>query len=262
LRQVHEIWVPSRFVADALPQSARLLSRVVPYPVRIPEATAARDRFGLPLDAFVVLTAFDMLSGYVRKNPRAAIAAFRRAFGEDRRCLLLLKVGHAAPGSWAASDLDDAVAGMSNVRLIRTSLARADVAALTASADAVLSLHRAEGFGLVLAEAMLLGVPTIATGWSGNLDFMTPDDSALISYRLVPVNDPRGAYGNAPTSWAEPDIEEAAAWLRRLRDDPGLRRTLADRSRAAAANRFSLDAYRRAIGDALTERRGDEGFYH
>lgn len=251
MSHVHEIWVPSRFVAGAVPRPVEVPVRVVPYPVRVPPAHPARDRFGLTADAFVVLTAFDMLSGYSRKNPRAAIVAFRRAFGDDAGCLLVLKVGHAADGSWATEDLHAAIAGMGNVRLIRETLPRDEVAALTASADVVLSLHRAEGFGLVLAEAMLLGVPVVATGWSGNIDFMTGDDSALISHRLVPVIDPQGTYKIAGALWAEPDVDEAASWLRRLRADANLRATLAARARTAAVERFSPAAYRRAIGDAL-----------
>jgi glycosyltransferase involved in cell wall biosynthesis len=250
LRYVHEIWVPSRFVAEALPASADVPVKVVPYPVAVPAAASARDRFGLPADAFIVLVAFDMHSGYVRKNPRAAIAAFRRAFGNDRRCLLLLKIGHADTGGWAAGDLREALSGMGNVRLMRETLTREAVSLLTASADVVLSLHRAEGFGLVLAEAMLLGVPVVATGWSGNLDFMTENDSALVSYRLVPVVDPHGPYSLQGVRWAEPDIEEAAAWLRRFRSEGNLASSLAEKGRQAASSRLSLAAYRQAIGDS------------
>jgi glycosyltransferase involved in cell wall biosynthesis len=127
------------------------------------------------------------------------------------------------------------------------------MAALVASADTVLSLHRAEGFGLLLAEAMLHRIPVVATGWSGNLDFMTPDDSALIGYRLVPVDDPQGTYTVPNAQWADPDSAEAAAWLTRLRNDPELRRRMGERARDAATEKLSLSAYRRAIGDSLGE---------
>jgi len=253
LRHVHEIWVPSRFTADALPLETKVPVKIVPYPVRPPLVTRDRDRFGLPEDSFVVLTAFDMGSSYVRKNPRAAIAAFRKAFGDDPKCLLVLKVGHSGDANWAMRDMQAAIAGMTNVRILEETLTRSEMAALIASSDAVLSLHRAEGFGLVPAEAMLLGVPVVATGWSGNLDFMTHDDSALVGYELVPVQDPQGTYTVPDTSWAEADVDEAAAWLARLQADTGLRLGLAARARRAASARFSLDAYRAAIGNSLPE---------
>lgn len=225
----------------------------MPYPVRPPSVGRIRHRFGLTPDTFVVLTAFDMGSSYVRKNPRASIAAFRKAFGDDPSCLLLLKVGHSGDANWAMRDMEGMIAGMSNVRVMQETLSRTEMAGLVATSDVVLSLHRAEGFGLVPAEAMLLGVPVVATGWSGNLDFMTPQDSALVSYELVPVSDPQGTYEVPDTYWAEADVDEAAAWLARLRADIGLRAGLAANAREAATARFSLAAYRQAIGNSLPD---------
>ncbi len=251
LGQVHEIWVPSAFTAAALPPGVTVPVRIVPHPLPANEGARSRDRFGLPEDSFIVLTAFDMGSTYFRKNPRAAVAAFRRAFGDDPGCLMLLKVGHPGDAAWAMADLNAALAGMSNVRLLTETLSRADMTNLIASADAVLSLHRAEGFGLLPAEAMLQGIPAVATGWSGNLDFMSPDDSALIGYDLVPARDPQGTYDVPGACWAEADIAEAASWLIRLRADPEFRRALGERGRMAAGEKLSLGAYRRAIGDSL-----------
>ncbi len=251
LHQVHEIWVPSRFTADALPKGVTMPVKIVPLPLPPRDGARTRDRFGLPEDAFVALTAFDMGSSYTRKNPRAAVAAFRRAFGDDPNCLLVLKIGHPGDANWAMADLTGAIAGMSNVRLLAETLPRQDMTNLVASADAILSLHRAEGFGLLPAEAMLQGIPAIATGWSGNVDFMTRDDSALIGYTLTPVFDPQGTYAVKGAEWAEADIEEAAAWLIRLRDEPGLRAGLGAKGRAAVTEKLSLAAYRRAIGDSL-----------
>ena len=251
IRHVHEVWVPSRFTADALSANARVPVRVVPYSVHPPDAVSSRARFGLPADAFVVFSAFNMASNYARKNPRATIEAFRRAFGDRRDCLLLLKVGNAGVAEWARADLLDALKGMSNVRLMEESLSRAEMAALIASADAVLSLHRSEGFGLLLAEAMMLGVPVVATGWSANAEFMSAEDSIPIGYQLIDVVDPQGAYRIRGARWADPDTKEAAAWLVRLQADQSFRVSLARRARLSAHARWTEQAYRAAIGDAL-----------
>ena len=117
-----------------------------------------------------------------------------------------------------------------NIRLETRVLPPGDRHALTACADIVLSLHRGEGFGLVLAEAMLLGKPVIATGWSGNTDFMGCMNAALVSYRLVPARDDRSVYRG---QWAEPDVAEAASLLRALADDPTRRIALGERARVS-----------------------------
>ncbi len=253
LRHVHEIWVPTQFNADSLPAGIKQTIKVVLHPMEAGDAVGNRGRFGLPDDKFITFSAFDMGSTYGRKNPRAAIAAFRLAFGDDPNCLLVLKVGHAEDAAWAMKDLRDAIAGMTNVRLMQETLSRPDMTALVASADTVLSLHRAEGFGLLPAEAMLHGVPVVATGWSGNVDFMTAEDSALVGYQLVPVDDPQGTYTVPGAKWAEANVDEAAAWLKRLRDDAEFRRNLGQRAKAAATAKLSLAAYRRAIGGSLGE---------
>jgi glycosyltransferase involved in cell wall biosynthesis len=250
---VHEIWVATQFNADSLPADVKVPVKVVPHPVAATDAVRSRDRFGLPEDKFVVFAAFDMGSTYGRKNPRASVAAFRQAFGDDPNCLMVLKVGHATDADWAMADLKDAIQGMSNVRLMQETLSRADMTALVASADVVLSLHRAEGFGLLMAEAMLHGVPAVATGWSGNVDFMTAEDSGLVKYRLVPVDDPQGTYAVKGAHWAEADVGDAAAWLKRLYENPEFRRQLGERGKAAATEKLSLATYRRAFGDSLGE---------
>jgi glycosyltransferase involved in cell wall biosynthesis len=256
-RYVHEVWVPSEFVARAIRRETDLPVRVVPHPVTAPPASRlCRADFGLPADAFVALTMLDMGSGYARKNPLAAIAAFRQAFGDDPGALLLVKVAGAARAPWALRELESAIGGAGNVRLLQGALSREEHGALLRSADIVLSLHRSEGFGLLLAEAMRLGLPAVATAWSGNMQFMTEGNSALIECRLVPVHDPQGIYRETGALWAEPDIAHAASWLRKLKAEPELRRRLGEVARADAERTFGDAAYRAAIGDALAVRGG------
>lgn len=237
LRFVHEIWVPSRFTADAiatiLPRDARVTLRVVPIPVAAapprPSALTRAD-FGLPADALVVLCAFNLASSFVRKNPLAAIAAFREAFGARSDRLLVLKVGNITHYPADFETIRAAVAGVANIRLETRTLSAGDNDALTACADIVLSLHRSEGFGLVPAEAMWLGKPVVATGWSGNMDFMSPETAACVAYRLVPAADPRGVLEVPGAVWAEADIADAAAHLRRLAEDAEARRAMGARA--------------------------------
>jgi glycosyltransferase involved in cell wall biosynthesis len=247
---VHEIWVPSSFTAAALEPLLPGRVRVVrPALAELPPTPSRLDRaaFGLPAEAVIVLVAFNLASSFVRKNPLAAIAAFRTAFGARSDRLLLLKVGNPDhfPGDFAA--LREATAGVPNIRIETRLMPPDDRAALMNAADIVLTLHRSEGLGLVAGEAMLLGKPVVATGWSGNLDFMDDSSAALVPVRLVTPRDPRGVLEVEGAVWAEPDIAVAAAHLRRLAEDPVARAMLGESGRAMARARFGLDT----LADAL-----------
>ncbi len=240
-RFVHEAWAPSNFTAIAVAPLVDGRTRVVPHPIAMaPPICAAPDRtrLGLPSDALVVLVAFNLASSFARKNPLAAIEAFRAAFNDRADRVLVIKVGNPAhaPGDFAR--LTAAVAGAPNIRIETRTFLAAEAHCLTAAADIVLSLHRSEGFGLVPAEAMLLGRPVVATGWSGNMTFMDEGCAALIGYRLVPARDPRAVYEVPGATWAEPDVAQAADWLRRLAEDPGLRARLGAAGLAAAQARL------------------------
>ena len=229
---VNQIWVPSRFTAAALEPLMPRQVKVVPPAIALAPPAAAplgRADFGLPQDGVVVLVSFNLASSFHRKNPLAAIAAFRAAFGSRLDRILLLKVGHPehAPADYARLVR---IAQAPNIRVETRTLSTADCHALTACADIVLSLHRSEGFGLVMAEAMLLGKPVIATGWSGNTDFMDSTNAALVDCRLVPAQDDRAVYRG---TWAEPDVAQAARLLRALADDPAARSALGKRAQAS-----------------------------
>jgi glycosyltransferase involved in cell wall biosynthesis len=220
---VHEIWVPSRFSAAALEPLAPGRVRVVPHPVAVRPPVPSRltrADFSLPDAAFVVLTSFSLASSFARKNPLAAVAAFRAAFGDRPDRILVVKVTRAAHWPGDLARLRAAIADTPNIRLETRLLSEADNFALTACMDCVLSLHRSEGFGLVPAEAMSLGRPVVATGWSGTTDFLDDACGVPVPYRLVPARDPRGVFEAPGAVWAEADIAAAADSLRSLAASP------------------------------------------
>ncbi len=254
---LHEVWVPTRFVAEAVRPLLGERVRVVPHPVPAPPpVTADRKQFELPDDSFVVLVCANVASGFFRKNVLGAINAFRRAFGTDTRARLIVKLGDVEAWPQARRVMQEAIGRATNIQLLERTLSRKAFDQLLMSADVVLSLHRSEGFGLVPAEAMRLGRPVVATGWSGNLDFMDEQSAALISYRLIPSEDPQKLYNLPGQRWADPDMDHAVDWLRRLRAEPLLRHKLGAAGQAKAATVFGLPAFARALGQALPDLAG------
>jgi glycosyltransferase involved in cell wall biosynthesis len=253
-RLVDEIWVSSRYVqqtfAHVLPGKP---VRYVPLPVPEPAPSAlARPDFGLAPQPFTVLVAFDLSSGWQRKNPEGAIAAFRRAFPTAGAAQLVLKVGGAARHPAHRARLSKLTAAMPDVHIIDRTLPAGDLAALLRCADVLLSLHRSEGLGLFIAEAMWLGTPIVATGWSGVMDMLDSENSLLVRFATVPVRP--GDYPEAPrgATWAEPDLEHAAECLRRLAGDPALGRALSAKARQRAEAQFSLERFR-ALAPSLLQ---------
>ena len=256
------VLAPSRFILESIERSAPTAHAVhYPQTVFLPaEIAASRDAFGLPHDAVLFFMNIDVTSDLARKNPAAAIAAFRAAFvplerGPEERVFLVVKLGHTKSGyPWAdTSQLMAELAAMPNAVVIDRQLTYAETLSLNAACDVYVSLHRSEGLGLNLLEAMTLGRPVIATGWSGNMDFMTPEDSCLVGHQLVPVRATHFAYQPEAIGpgqvWAEPSIPEAAQWMRRLADDESLRRRIGASARAAMDARRSQVLEGRVLAD-------------
>jgi glycosyltransferase involved in cell wall biosynthesis len=244
-RYVHQVWACSDFTAAALEPLLPGRVRVVPYPLAMldrPALPVLRADFGLPEAALIVTSVLSLGSSFTRKNPLAAIAAFKAAFGTQADRILVIKISGAAAFPKESAELRQAIGAADNIKLFDGGWSPARVEGLLGLSDIVVSLHRAEGFGLVPAQAMLRGVPVIATGWSGNLQYMDAASAALVDHRLVPVDDPSAVYGAIPGAlWAEPSVEHAATLLRALADDPAARAALATRGQIAARN--ALDGH-------------------
>lgn len=229
---VDEIWSSTRFTQDAMAIKARLPVLHMPMAV---DATMSRRysraSFGLPEGRFLFLYTFDWNSFPARKNPGAAVAAFQAAFPDRSTPVSLILKTMGVPKddpNWTS--LADVIANDPRIGVINTVLDRDAVLGLCSVCDAVVSLHRSEGFGRTLAEAMLLGKPVIATAYSGNLDFCLPDTSVLVPARLVPVKE--GEYPHAEgLLWADVDPAAAAEAMRRVVFDFAYRSRIADNGR-------------------------------
>jgi glycosyltransferase involved in cell wall biosynthesis len=231
--RTHEIWVSSEFMARAIRAQATCPVHVAP-PTPTDDLLAAPPPREERAGPFTVLTMFDMGSSFARKNPLAAIAAFRDAFGADPSARLIVKMAQGEAYPPGAQAVRDAIAGADNIVLLTDSLDRAATLGLISSCDTLLSTHRSEGFGLPMFEAMMLERAVAATGWSANVEFMGAENSILLPYRLIPAIDPQDTYTLAGAQWADVEIDATSAALRRLRDDPELRRRLGEQARIDA----------------------------
>jgi glycosyltransferase involved in cell wall biosynthesis len=237
-----EIWCPSDFTAAAVREKSPLPVLTFPHAIAFaapPEPPEElRPRFGLPPGKFLALTLFDLNSYAARKNPRGAIAAFRGAGLDPRTAGLVVKVHNFAGNEADFAALEAELRQLPGAILLTATLSRADLYALEAACDCLLSLHRSEGFGLAVAECMHLGKPVISTDWSATAEFVTPANGCPVPARLVTLEATHGPYARGGT-WADPDVAAAAAHLRHLAGDPALAARLGAAARTTIAERFA-----------------------
>lgn len=254
-QHVDAVWAGTRHVQDALARSAgEVPVDLVHYPVRKPAPTGrTRADLGLPTGGVLFVTVFGFYSSVARKNPQGTIAAFLEAFptAEPGGPQLVVKTidEDAHPAELAA--LQALAAPHAHIRLLPGYLDRSGMDDLLACADVVVSLHRAEGLGYTPAEAMALGRAVIATGYSGNLEYMSAGNAVLVPAPLIPIGDDGGPYP-AESRWADPDLGAAAAAMRELAADPARRAALGERAAADLAAGFTAEAAGRTMVDALT----------
>jgi hypothetical protein len=213
LRFVDAVETPSTFTRTAIARNTEKPVTVRPHVVPQPDAVKQTFCHDGKLRCLFI---FDMGSSVPRKNPQAVIAAFVRAFTPEEAALTIKAIQPEADAA-AWQNLQTLAAPHPHVRLITDWLDDAALDGLFLEHDVYLSLHRSEGYGLPLREAMLRELYVVATGWSGNMDFMEGGRAFAVPYTLVPVNGFGRVFGNIPNArWAEPDVAKAAEILRHL----------------------------------------------
>jgi glycosyltransferase involved in cell wall biosynthesis len=247
-RHFHEIWVPSSHALEAVSRAAPVPVLKVPYAIEEPLAVKrlARADFDLPERAFVFLSALDFHSPKEMTNPAGLLKAFKKAFQKRDKARLVLQVSRVSPAD--LRELTRAAAG-ANVVVIDRSLAREEAHTLMKLCDCYVSLHRAGGFGLLLAEAMSLEKPVIATAYSGNTDFMTAANSLPVNYQPGEV---KKEFGHCQKGWvwAEPDLDHAAELMRRVSRDQKLAKEVGRKAREDVLRSL----HPRAVGALIRKR--------
>jgi glycosyltransferase involved in cell wall biosynthesis len=231
---VDEVWAGSRFIVDAFTRvtdkPVHKLDVAVPEPTFSDRERSSFDQLNSADGRFMFLVVFDHFSVVERKNPVGVIEAFKQAFKPGDGPVLVVKSINGSARSKYQAQVEAAANGRPDIIVWDEFLARPDQMALVRAADCLVSLHRSEGLGLHLAEAMWLGTPTIATAYSGNLDFMDPSCSLLVSAGRTNVVDGQGAYPST-AMWADPDLAEAACYMRQIASDTGLSQALGSAGR-------------------------------
>lgn len=252
-RLFDEIWTPAEFISQTLRSCTSKPVYTMPYGLQVPKINSSygRDFFGLPEKCFLFFVSYDGYSVSARKNPEGAIRAYKKAFPpEERGVGLIIKATHEQEEELGR--LNALLEGYPNIFFLTESYSKEAFNSLLKCADAYVSLHRAEGFGLVMAESMLLGTPVIATNWSANTEFMDKNVACMVDAAVVPLEKDYPPY-HAGDHWAQPDEDQAAAWMQKLYRDSGFRKGLAARAKAHLELEFSPKNAAQTIEKRLLE---------
>ncbi len=238
---IDELWVTTSYIRDNMVQFAPVPVHKVTIPIVIDETKVSYSRkpFALPESTFLFVFAFDHNSIMSRKNPMSVIEAYRLAFGNRKDVGLVVKTINSDKQPERQKELNEAIKNL-NAFIVDGELDRYQSFSLYAACNCYVSLHRAEGLGLAMAESMLLGKPVIATGYSGNMEFMNHHNSMPVRYKMVEILEDQNLYRKGQW-WAEPDVEHAAECMQTLVDDAELCKALGERAKNHIQTHFSLE---------------------
>lgn len=259
-----EIWVATRYVQANLQAVSPIPVRHVPLPLDVPVVSLPRAHFfDWPTDKYTFLFSFSALGSSARKNPFGVIDAFQKAFRDlpaSKRPLLILKAHHLDHFPALLDAIKRRIHGWP-IKLMLDQLSRDEMYGLIARCDCYVSLHRSEGLGLGMAEAMALGKPVIATGWSGNMDFMTDENSYPVPFRFAAVareqhryqESHEALYASGSAMWAEPDLDAAAALMRKVFEQPDSARQRGEAATAHLRDEHSMSAVAHVLKATLSQ---------
>lgn len=220
-----EIWVPSSFAKNAIEKVMDIPVFVVPHPLSLPSKylpDSSRKDIAVKKGIFRYLVSFDACSDVERKNPHSAILAFKEAFNNQESVKLIIKISNADRCGENLAKIHDLICDHKNIEVISKNLSKDDYLELMKSIDVYVSLHRGEGFGLNIQQAMAMGKPVIVTNYGGNTDYCFAENSVLIDYKIVSINIGQSQYPHY-TMWAEPDVSQASRAMKKLFADPDFR---------------------------------------
>lgn len=244
IKTVDEIWTPSEFISNSIRKKTDKPVITVPYVIQAAKIDCYdRKHFSLPEDKFLFLTMYDFMSISERKNPAAVIDAYIKAFPlENKDVGLVIKVNHAEGKK--LDKLRSRLKDYKNVYFVTNNLTRLEVDSLLHTSDVLVSLHRSEGFGLPLAEAMSLGKPVISTNWSASTEFMDESSACLVDYRLINLKKAIGPYEKG-NRWADADTEHASYYMKMLWESKEYREAIGKNARKHITENLT---YERAAG--------------
>jgi len=247
-----EVWCPSRFIQSAVKKKSSKPVLYLPISIEL-EISKSFDRnhFSLPPRTFIFLFVFDFKSFSTRKNPEACIRAFLKAFPKGNEAVTLVIKSMDGPLYPLEFDrLAEEAKKDPRITLIDASYRSDEIIGLMQTCDCFISLHRSEGIGLGLAQSMLLGKPVIATNYSGNTDFTLEDNSCLVKYDLINVGKNEYPFAKGQV-WADPDVEHAAWFMRRLVEDESYRKSIAAKGQSYVRTHHNCAVIGKAYADRL-----------
>lgn len=252
-----EVWTSSSFSTEAIGRSVKIPVITMPLPIDVTSVSGKKRRdFGLPENTFMFLFAFDMHSRIERKNPEGLITSFVQTFGSRSDVILVISIKNSADFPAEYKALVSLTKQHANILLHTDYLSRSDMLALLKCADCFVSLHRSEGFGLLLAESMALSVPVIATDYGGSTDFINETTGYPVAYEKTVLQKNAGPYATGEV-WAEPNIVSAGMLMTYVLEHRGEALTKAAKASALMKAEYSKDVIGQRIKERLQIIQGD-----